>query len=126
MFCAVFERLVYQGGQAVKLTRSTDDIDGIVFQEFVAEPLRHAADDGHHKSRIRFAGVLEMAEVRKYPLFGVLPHRAGVYQNYIRVGERVGLVEAVLFQCRSYQSRIELVHLATKGFYQYFFVHNIS
>jgi hypothetical protein len=53
----------------------------------------------------------------------MLPHRTGVYQNHIRLIQRIGLSEAVLFQRRANHCRIKLVHLAAEGFYQYFFIH---
>ena len=61
-----------------------------------------------------------MPQMRKNPLLGMVTHRARVDQNDVGFHDAGRKTESGIFERRSHQCRIQLVHLAAEGFYMYF------
>ena len=108
------------------LCRAANYIDRFVFEQFVTEPLCHTADYADYQVRFVFFNVFEVSEMRKDPLLGVFSNRAGIYQDNISFFNACGQTESSLFKRRTYQRRIQLVHLAPKTFDMYNFAVHIK
>jgi hypothetical protein len=94
---------------------AADDVDGLVFEEFLAEPLGHTADDADDQIGPALFDVLEMAKLREDALLGVLADGAGIYQDNVGFLDVICQREACLHKARTDQGGIELIHLTPKG-----------
>jgi hypothetical protein len=94
-------------------------MDGVVFKQFVTEPLSHTADYTDHHIRPSFFYMLEMAEMRKDPLFSMFADRAGIYQNNVSIFFACDQAEPRFFKRGTDQRRIQLIHLTSKSLYMH-------
>jgi hypothetical protein len=60
-----------------------------------------------------------MPKVRDDSLFCVFADRTGIYENHISFFDAVGQAEADIFERRTDQCRVELIHLTTESFNVY-------
>ncbi len=79
-----------------------------------AEPLGHAADHAEHVPGALVA--LQLAHAPDDPLFGVVPHRAGVHQHHIGLGRMVRAHVALAPEDAEHELGVRDVHLAAVGF----------
>jgi hypothetical protein len=86
---------------------------GHLGQESRSEALRHTSHDAEH---VPIALVtLQLSQTPDYPLFGIVPHSAGVHQHHIGIGWIVGPHVAVAAEHAEHQLGVRHVHLAAVG-----------